>query len=131
MATKARKSMKSGATAPKGALKKSTAFGGEAGEVCYGCGTEIPVREHPALPPTSVIGVMHAEDVDAGWTTIDNPSPDAAEDGQSYVGVPVCIPCHQDPAHRTAHQLKCHFFERKGSAAKIGLMLAGSMGIQG
>ncbi len=129
MATKARKSMKSGATAPKG-LKKSTPAA-QAGELCYGCGATINPPEHPSLPPTSVLGVMHEEDVDDGWTVIDNPSPDAAEDGQSYVGVPVCIPCHQDPAHRTAHPLKCHFFERRGSAAKIGLMLAGSMNVQG
>jgi hypothetical protein len=126
--------MRANAPAPKG-LKKA-GFQAAEGEVCYGCGQTIQPAptlppEYPPLPPTSVVGVMHEEDVDAGWTTIEHPTGEAGEDGQKYVAVPVCIPCHVDPAHRTAHQLKCHFFERRGNASKIGLMLAGSMGIQG
>lgn len=112
-------------------LKKSTPLGGQAGEICYGCGTEIPAKAHPDLPPTSVIGIMNAKDVDDGWTVIDNPSTAAAEDGESYVGVPVCLACHKDPQHRTAHPLKVHFFERIGGTPKMALIMAGSMGIQG
>jgi hypothetical protein len=122
--------LKTGAAAPKGALKKAGARAA-AGEVCYGCGTVINLPEHPSLPPTSVVGILNAKDFEDGWTKIDHPTGDAAEDGERYAAVPVCIPCHVDPAHRTAHPLKVHFFERRGNAATIGLLMAGSMNIQG
>lgn len=123
--------LKTGWTKPPKGLKKSTPNGGGPGEICYGCGTEIPAVEHPKLPPNSVIGILNVKDFEEGWTMIDNPGGAAGEDGEKYVGVPVCHLCHQDPAHRVAHPLKVHFFERKGSVPKIALITAGSFGIGG
>ena len=111
--------------AAKASLKKGKPMG-SAGEVCAGCGA---VSTEGA--PFPVLGIMNERDVPAGATVIDNPNTDSADDGENYVGVAVCDACWRDPAHRTGDPLKVHFFERKGNAAKIGLMLAGSANIQG
>lgn len=111
--------------AAKVGLKKSQPMGA-AGEICAGCGSQSTEAS-----PFPVIGVMNSHDVPDGVTVIDNPSSDSAEDGESYVGVVACDACWRDPAHRTLNTLKVHFFERKGNAPKIGLMLAGSANVQG
>jgi hypothetical protein len=121
--------LKTGATPPKG-LKKA-GFRAAEGEICYGCGAIINPPPHPDLPATSVVGILHVEDFEDGWTKIDHPTGEAGEDGQKYVAVPVCIACHKDPAHRSAHPLKVHFFERRGNGPKIALLMAGSFNIQG
>lgn len=108
----------------KTALKKSKPLG-SAGEKCFGCGAVSSDGQHP------IIGVINKKDINDSATVIDNPSEDAAQDGQHYVGVPVCDNCWKDPRHRTANPLKCHFFERKGNVPKIGLMLAGSFDLGG
>ena len=122
--------LKPGRPVPKGGLRKTTVQA-KAGELCYGCGAVIQPPAHPQLPPTSVVGVINTKDLEDGWTSIDHPSGETAEDGEKYVGVPVCLACHRDPGHRSAHPLKVHFFERVGNAPKVALMLAGSMSVQG
>lgn len=121
--------LKTGAAAPKG--KKTTGVKAQAGEICYGCGATIDPPEHPALPPTSVVGIINTKDLEDGWTMIEHPTGEAGEDGEKYVGVPVCLACHRDPAHRSAHPLKVHFFERRGNAPKLALLMAGSNTIGG
>lgn len=123
--------LKTGKPMASKGIKKAMPNAGTPGEICYGCGSEIIPAAHPSLPPTSVIGVINAKDVDDGWTMIDNPAGNTGEDGEKYVGVPVCLLCHRDPQHRTAHPLKVHFFERVGATPRIALMMAGSMGIGG
>jgi hypothetical protein len=100
-------------------------------EQCYGCGAEAPpaqkivndqvvtVREHP------IVGVLNRADLEAGAPHLANPL-----EGSAFVGVPVCAACHQDPAHRSARALKCHFFER-GKQGVVGLVMAGSATIGG
>lgn len=104
--------------------KKST-LRGSAGEECFGCGAMS------GDDPFPVIGVIHERDAVNAATSIDHPTGEPGEDGEKYVAVPVCKACHEDPAHRTKNALKVHFFERKGNTAQIGLMLAGSMNLQG
>lgn len=111
--------------AEQGPTTKGT-FRGAAGEVCAGCGA---VAEEGA--PFPVIAVLHEQDAAKLTTVVDHPTGEPGEDGQNYVGAPVCDACWRDPAHRSKNALKCHFFERKGNAAQIGLMLAGSFNIQG
>ena len=83
-------------------------------ESCYGCGAEA--EKHP------ILGVINRSDVEAGATTIANPS-----DASAFVGVTVCGPCHKDPEHRTAHALKCHFVERQDERkVLVALVMAGS-----
>lgn len=86
-------------------------------ERCYGCGAEA--EKHP------IVGVAHAQDVEAGTDVLKNPN-----DASNFVGVHVCKDCHVNPEHRTAHALKCHFFER-GEKALVGMILAGSENIGG
>jgi hypothetical protein len=87
-------------------------------EQCYGCG-----KEAERMP---VIGVMNRADVEAGTRVVANPSELSA-----FVGVYACAECHRDPGHRTAHALKCHFFERKDERkVLVGLIQAGSMDLQ-
>lgn len=117
--------LKSGKAPDAKGLKKAKAAPAE-GEICYGCGALSS-----AANPHPVVGVINSADLDDGWTSIDNASGEPGEDGEQYVGVPVCGACHRDPQHRSAHPLKVHFFERKGNSAKFGIMTAGSFGIQG
>jgi hypothetical protein len=89
-------------------------------EVCYGCGA-MSDDPHP------IFAVVNKDDVDKGYkSVIENP-----DTTRPFVGVPVCSACHKDPAHRTAHQIKGHFFERVGNMPKVALMLAGSNDIGG
>jgi hypothetical protein len=88
-------------------------------ETCYGCGAEAPAgTTHP------MISVVNAKDVEKGTRSIANPNQDSA-----FVAVPVCDACWKDPAHRSAHAIKGHFFERR--ASKMALMMAGSSDIGG
>lgn len=98
-------------------------------EKCYGCGARsapvqkivdgkiVTVDEHP------ILGVLNKADLDTKSrpTTLANPNTASA-----FVGVAVCKACHEDPAHRIAHALKCHFFERGGKQSMVGMILAGS-----
>lgn len=115
--------LKSGKAPESKGLKKAKAAPAE-GEICYGCGSLSS-----AANPHPVVGVLNRTDLDDGWTVLDNDSP--GEDGETYVGVPVCDACWRNPEHRSAHPLKVHFFERKGNSAKVGLLTAGSFGIGG
>lgn len=108
----------------KATTKKST-LRGSAGEECFGCGAMSGDEPH------SIVGVIHERDAVDATTSIDHPTGEPGEDGENYVAVPVCKACHVDPAHRTKNALKVHFFERKGNSAQIGLMLAGSLNLQG
>ena len=107
--------------------KGEKASGSRAGssETCGGCGAEVaPAPTGQA--PTSVLAVMHKDDVPEGATTIDNP-----DTNSDFVGVVVCLACHRDPAHRSKSPLKAHFFERVGNTPKVALMMAGSSDING
>lgn len=86
-------------------------------EVCYGCGA-MSDDPHP------IMAVVNKKDAADAKNVIENP--DATRD---FVGVPVCSACHKDPAHRTTHAIKGHFFERVGNMPKVALMLAGSSDI--
>jgi len=81
-------------------------------ETCYGCGAKA--ESHP------IIGVVNKDDVKAGTAVLENP-----DEGSDFVGVPVCAACHVDPEHRTAHDLKAHFFSA-GPGAIRALVMAGS-----
>lgn len=94
-------------------------------EQCYGCDADAK-EQHP------VIGVINKKELDTAVAFIANPKGTNAkgEDGEHYVGVPVCKACHEDPAHRTVRSLKCHFFYRTDKdAVLVALIRAGSLNL--
>ena len=103
-------------------------------EKCYGCGAETKeaqkvengeivtyFEKHP------IVGVVNKADVEEGTAVLENPDAESV-----FVGVLVCKECHENPEHRTAHALKCHFFERTSQKQiRMALILAGSEDIGG
>lgn len=90
-------------------------------EKCAGCGLAARVEDngqggHP------VICVMHKDDA-AALAHVDPTSGQSAASTRGFVHVPVCKPCHEDPAHQV-WKLKGHYFLR--GQAPEALARAGS-----
>lgn len=75
------------------------------GERCVGCG--VDAEGHP------IAAVMAAEDAE-GFLPLNT-----SNDGK-FVAVPVCQPCHVDPAHRRL-PIKGTFFTRADAANAVAL----------